>query len=108
MIDSSKERNVANALKSMCVKSNFFIMRINTTGCFSGEKMVKNEEGSGAPDYILCHKGRFIGVECKSENGRQSERQKLFQKRIENAYGEYWIVKSERDIQALQNHLKSM
>lgn len=21
---------------------------------------------SGAPDFIICHKGRFIGVECKA------------------------------------------
>lgn len=25
---------------------------------------------SGAPDFLVCHKGRFIGIECKAGRGK--------------------------------------
>ena len=25
---------------------------------------------SGAPDFLVCHKGRFIGIECKAGKGK--------------------------------------
>lgn len=46
----------------------------------------------GIPDIIACIKGHFVGIEVKQANGRQSEAQKVCEKNICDAGGEYWLV----------------
>lgn len=52
---------------------------------------------AGDPDMILCLKGRFIGVEFKSEDGRQSVAQKKRQSQIEQNGGRYVIIHNYSD-----------
>ena len=51
----------------------------------------------GSPDLVLCVAGRFVGCESKLRNGVQSPQQKEAQRRIENAGGLYWIVRTIDD-----------
>lgn len=51
----------------------------------------------GAPDIIAIFRGRFIGLECKTETGRQSDQQRAFQRACEQAGGIYAIVRSAPD-----------
>lgn len=55
----------------------------------------------GVPDIICLFKGRFIGVEIKTETGRQSNSQKQAEKDILSAGGEYHIVRSISDIRKI-------
>lgn len=41
----------------------------------------------GAPDLLVCHKGRFIAVECKVGSGRLSPAQVIHRERILKAGG---------------------
>jgi hypothetical protein len=50
---------------------------------------------SGHPDYVLCIKGQFIGIECKSSDGIQSELQKYRMDQIRKAGGLYYLVTPE-------------
>ena len=43
---------------------------------------------------VVCYKGRYIGIEAKTKDGRQSEIQKVREKEIINAGGQYWVVRS--------------
>lgn len=53
----------------------------------------------GAPDLIgLLRGGRFLGVECKAERGRQSPAQVAFQKMIEAMGGVYILARSAEDV----------
>ncbi len=54
----------------------------------------------GAPDLIgvLRMGGRFIGIECKAEKGRQREDQVRFQKMIETMGGLYILARSVEDV----------
>ena len=52
----------------------------------------------GCPDIICVMGGTFIGLEIKSENGRQSIHQLDFQKRLEKAGGIYVIIRSLDDL----------
>jgi Holliday junction resolvase len=42
---------------------------------------------AGTPDILACVNGHFIGIECKADNGRLSEMQRLKLKAIQNSGG---------------------
>ena len=42
---------------------------------------------AGTPDILACVNGRFLGIECKTDNGRLSEMQRLKLKAIQNSGG---------------------
>lgn len=52
----------------------------------------------GWPDITLCKEGKFIGLEVKTQKGRQTEAQKEVEKQIKAAGGEYYIVRSVEDV----------
>ena len=55
----------------------------------------------GLPDIIVVAGGSFIGLEVKSDIGKQSPDQKLFQKNVESHGGKYFVVRSIEDVQAI-------
>jgi hypothetical protein len=64
----------------------------------------------GLPDIVCCvpkktDNGRtvgvFIGLEIKTEKGRQSPAQKEAQKQIEEAGGHYYIIRSLKDVKEI-------
>ncbi len=59
----------------------------------------------GGPDLVLIHRGLYVGLEVKSETGRQSEAQKEFQRLLEASGGKYFIVRSIEDV---ENALKGI
>ena len=48
----------------------------------------------GIPDRIAIKEGRILFLEMKRTGGKLSESQKLFQEKIENAGGEYYVIHS--------------
>ena len=42
---------------------------------------------AGTPDILACVHGHFIGIECKADNGRLSELQRIKLKAIQNSGG---------------------
>ena len=53
----------------------------------------------GFPDLIvLLPGGRFMGIECKSETGRQSAIQKLMQQQFEDLGHEYVLARNVDDV----------
>lgn len=46
----------------------------------------------GIPDIICCICGVFVGIEVKQANGTQSDEQKVVERNIREAGGEYWLV----------------
>lgn len=55
----------------------------------------------GDPDLIICLNGRFVGLEVKSQSGRQSPIQKVRQEQIVNSGGEYHIIRTLREVEEL-------
>ena len=41
---------------------------------------------AGTPDILACVNGHFLGIECKTDNGRLSEMQRLKLKAIQNCF----------------------
>jgi hypothetical protein len=52
----------------------------------------------GIPDRLICHHGKFIGLEVKARNGRLSPHQIQFRDRVEAAGGVYIEARSVDDI----------
>jgi len=52
----------------------------------------------GIPDVICIIKGAFIGLEFKSDVGRQSPDQKVFEERCRSSGGHYFLVRSVDDV----------
>lgn len=59
----------------------------------------------GFPDMQLIIEGKFVGIEFKTDIGRQSPVQKDCQKYIENAKGLYYIIRNFEDFKNLMSGL---
>ena len=55
----------------------------------------------GSPDVIVIKHGLFIGLEVKAPSGRQSPDQKEFERGVTEAGGEYHLVRTIDDVQAI-------
>ena len=61
------------------------------------EGFIKNNK-PGSSDIIICYRGRYIGLEIKTQSGKQLEDQKKAEAAIKRAGGEYYIVRSVNDV----------
>ncbi len=51
--------------------------------------------GKSTIDFLVCHKGRFYGIECKREGvGKPSDRQACIMREIATAGGGVWVENS--------------
>jgi hypothetical protein len=55
---------------------------------------------SGAPDFLVCYRGKFMGIECKAGRGKPTELQLDNLKRIEESGGIQLII-NESNIELL-------
>lgn len=80
-----------------------FFWRQNTTPIFADGKFRSMPKYSltGVPDIILIKDGKFWGLEVKREKAKMSEAQMHFMKNCTLKGGEYHVVTSVDDVQAL-------
>jgi len=61
-----------------------------------------NNSKKGAPDIIMCLKcGLFVGIEVKSDKGRQSPEQKQVEEFITKLGGHYILARGIEDVEGL-------
>lgn len=58
----------------------------------------------GAPDFLVCLKGKFFGIECKAGKGKTTALQELNLQHIRDAGGVALVV-YEDDVATLENLL---
>lgn len=61
----------------------------------------------GAPDFLVCLKGKFIGIECKAGKGKTTALQELNLAHIQKAGGDAYVI-YENDIPMLVERLTSL
>jgi Holliday junction resolvase len=61
----------------------------------------------GAPDFLVCLSGRFVGIECKAGSNRPTALQEKNLEQIDRAGGEAYVV-NEDSIEQLQEVLDSI
>lgn len=92
------EKEVQEAVCEYLTIRNVFFWR-NNTGAFCDNRGGFYRFGAvGSPDIIAIVGGYFVGIECKSPTGKQSEKQIEFQKKVERAGGQYILVRSVEDV----------
>jgi hypothetical protein len=85
----------------------FLVAVTDAGGAYKAGAFFGQGPPAGWPDLTAVSPGgRFVGVECKSKRGRQSDAQKRMQREIENRGGIYVLARSVADVQkALEVHL---
>ena len=74
-----------------------FGFRMNTGVSTHGDRFTRYGL-PGQPDIFLIYRERFIGVEVKSKTGRQSDKQKQWQRNCERGGGIYILARSVDDV----------
>jgi hypothetical protein len=62
---------------------------------------------SGLPDIVCCYKGRFIGLEVKTDKGKTTVLQEVTLRRIRNAGGIVAVVRSVDEVLAVIESVKA-
>ena len=62
---------------------------------------------AGVSDLVIVLPGRVIFCEVKDDKGKQSERQLLFQKKVESLGHEYILVRSVESLQLYLTNVKN-
>lgn len=79
-------------------------IRISNGGVIQqgGRKMIPNPEMAGITDLVLLLRGgTTLWVEMKAQDGRQSEGQEAFQRRITRVGHKYHLARSVEEFEAL-------
>lgn len=56
---------------------------------------------AGIPDIICCYRGRFLALEVKQEKGRVTKLQDATLRRIRDADGKAYVVRSVDDVKKI-------
>jgi hypothetical protein len=78
---------------------------LNELGCFWFMPATGGYGKAGIPDFIICYRGLFIGVECKAGKEKLSSLQFLQGKEIIKAWGTFFVV-NEKTIHLLKNWIQ--
>lgn len=97
-----RERDVQNAILEWLSYKKIFHERINSGMIFANKYAVKGAT-PGFPDILVLFKSRFIGLEVKTDKGKQNENQKNMESEIKKHGGEYYIVRSIDDVEKIFN-----
>jgi len=99
------ESQILNAVGEYLTMKRHFFFRVNNAPTFqnseSGGFFRRQSKFSvnGVPDFILIDdSGHFVGIEIKRPSGKQSEDQKLFEKKCKENGAEYYLIKSIDDL----------
>lgn len=97
-----KETDIQRAICEYLKARGYFFTRTNNTPVFDPRagkyRAMPKYTLRGMPDILVLKEGTVIGIEVKSETGKQSPAQKEFQKRWEFAGGKYFIARGINDV----------
>lgn len=91
-------------------KDVYFIRNNNFAGAFvrsNGSKGYVRNLKAGSPDIVVLYNGNWIGLEVKTEEGRQSELQLQAEQDIKNCGGIYAVVHDIGEVEMILNKLST-
>lgn len=106
LLDASEKELENSIMEFLRYQVGVFAFKVNTIGVYDARigayRKTSKYLMNGTPDIIACvnHSGIgvFVGMEVKSDTGRQSKDQKEFQELIQDrSNGYYFIVRSIQD-----------
>lgn len=97
----TEEKSLQHFILDYLTKKGIFHYRNNSGTMFSeykGKTRAFKLGVVGSPDIICVINGQYVGIEVKSQKGKQSEGQINFQKALEKAGGLYLLVRCPEDV----------
>lgn len=76
-------------------------------GAYSVMPVTGGYGSSGAPDFLVCHAGRFIGIECKAGKNTTTTLQEKNMEQIRAAGGVAFVI-NESNVENLTNLLENL
>jgi hypothetical protein len=74
---------------------------LDELGAYYSMPVTSGYGNSGAPDFLVCLEGRFIGIECKANGGKPTPLQEKNLRAIEQAGGSSLVI-DETNVDFLQ------
>lgn len=104
----NKEGDIQNSICEYLEMRRKFFFRLNNIPAFNRNagggvtmRRLPKYTPRGLPDIIVVAGGLFIALEVKSAIGRQSPEQKVIEEQIKKHGGQYHVVRSIEDVQAI-------
>lgn len=85
------EHNIQSSIIDYLSKKGIFHYR-NNSGAVKTEDRFVRYGTPGSPDIICVISGRYVGIEVKTDTGRQNASQKAFQESLLACGGIYFLV----------------
>lgn len=102
MKESEIQSAIIDYLKILENKGKLFFHRSNNNTVYDpvGKRFRSLAKGQkrGFPDIIVLFNGKCIGIEVKTDTGRQSIAQKDIEKQFKENGGEYYIVRGVEEV----------
>lgn len=74
---------------------------LNERGAYYVMPVTNGYGNSGAPDFLVCYRGKFFGIECKAGNGKVTALQFVNMRSIHENGGVALII-NESNIDSLE------
>lgn len=97
--NDNPEARVNAAVKEWLTLHRVFFFRVNTMGTPLPGGGYRPASTRGISDFIAIIKGQFVGLESKSDVGRQSDDQRDFEDAVKAAGGHYYVIRSVDDLE---------
>ncbi len=102
MKESEIQSLIIDYLKIKENQGKLFFQRTNNNPIYDpvGKRFRSLAKGQkkGFPDILVLIQGKCIGLEIKTDKGRQSEEQKIIQKQFEQHGSKYYVVRNIEDV----------
>ncbi len=92
------QKSILNYLTLFSRKHNLYFFRAGSGAIKTAQGRYFKSGKPGCPDIVCCYKGQFIGLEVKTDKGRQSQSQKEAEFEIGASGGRYYVVRSVADV----------
>ena len=98
---NEREQDIQRAILQYLEFRGIFHYRNNSRAFVDSTKHFYRFGALGSPDIVCVIDGQYVGIEVKRRGGKQSDHQKAFQKRLEEAGGRYLLAHCIDDITLL-------
>lgn len=104
LVKGLKETDVQKAICDYLAHRKHFFWRNNNMPVYNHQtqqyRAMPKYSMKGVPDIIVVKDGWFVGLEVKM-GSKQSDDQKIFEKGVKEAGGEYYVVRSIDDVKEI-------
>lgn len=104
-INHQSESDIQRAICDYLALRHHFFWRNNNTPVFDqkfgGFRALPKYTPKGLPDIEVIKDSCWVGLEVKSDKGKQTPEQKEFERRCKEAGVEYYVVRSVDEVQKL-------